>query len=129
MSIEQLNILMNIDKKLEEILKWLKFASTQQLKIILSQALENDVASSVYELSDGTRGTREIAKRAGLKSNATVAAYWKRWSKLGIVEESKQHRGRYVRICSLEEVGLTVPPSLQTDTVEEQQQTGDASNE
>ena len=74
-------------------------------------------------------GTREIAKLAGLKSNATVAAYWKRWSKLGIVEESAQYKGRYIRICSLEEVRLTLPPTLQRETKEDQQSPGDASDE
>lgn len=63
----------------------------------------------IYELSDGTRGTREVASAAGIGSNATVAAYWKRWSKVGIVEPSPTYRGRYQRICSLEEVGLEVP--------------------
>ncbi|XHH08083.1 MAG: hypothetical protein ACFCUE_10975 [Candidatus Bathyarchaeia archaeon] len=111
----------SIDKKLGEILKWLKFASLNQLRTILSQTLENDVAASVYELSNGKRGTREIAKLVGVKSNATIAAYWKRWAKLGIVEESSQYQGRYVRICSLEEVGLTVPPLPELASVEQKE--------
>jgi hypothetical protein len=46
----------------------------------------------------------------GIKSHAKVAKYWKKWSKLGIVEPSGRYPGRFRKICSLEEVGLTVPP-------------------
>lgn len=125
----EIGVLREIDKKLGDILKWIKFASVQQLRNILSQTLENDTAALVYELSDGKRGTREIAKLAGLKSNATIASYWKRWSKMGIVEESTLYQGRYARICSLEEVGLTVPPLLKSGPIEEQQEVGGAADE
>jgi hypothetical protein len=117
---DELKTLKSIDSKLEQILKWTKFAGSQQLKNILSQTLENDKAASIYELSDGKRGTREIAKLVGVKSNATVAAYWKKWNKLGIVESSPMYQGRYRRICSLEEVGLTVPPMLQKSSTEQE---------
>jgi len=70
----------------------------------------------VYELSDGERTTREIARLANVGSHATVASYWKKWSKLGIVEPSPKRQGRFQRICSLEEVGLTVPPMMQAST-------------
>jgi hypothetical protein len=83
----------------------------QQLRNVLVQVLGDDTAALLaYELSDGERGTREVAKLAGIKSNATIAAYWKKWSKTGIVEASSKYQGRYQRICSLEEVGLVVPP-------------------
>ena len=95
---------------LKELLKWTRFAGMQQLRNVLSQNLKTDVEMLVYELSDGTRSTREVASLTGIGSNATVAAYWKKWSKVGIVEPSPNYRGRYRRICSLEEVGLTAPP-------------------
>lgn len=106
---EELEILNQIDATLNELLKWSKFAGMQQLRNILTQNLKTDTEMSVYELSDGSRGTREIAVLAGIGSNATVAAYWKKWSKIGMVEPSKKFQGRYQRICSLEEVGLTIP--------------------
>lgn len=112
---EELKALKNIENKISELLKWTKFAGMQQLKNVLVQVLGDDaVALLVYELSDGERGTREVAKLAGLKSNSTVAGYWKKWSKIGIVEPSSQYQGRYQRICSLEEVGLAVPPLPQS---------------
>lgn len=109
----ELNTLKNIESKISELLKWTKFAGMQELRTILTQALQDDAAALAYELSDGDRGTREIAKLAGISHN-TVAVYWKKWSKLGIVEASTAYQGRYKRICSLEEVGIAVPPLPQS---------------
>lgn len=104
------HILKEISLTLKELLKWTKFAGMQQLRTVLNQTLKTDTEMLVYELSDGIRGTRDVAKIVGIGSNATVAAYWKKWSRIGIVEPSLGHQGRYQRICSLEEVGLAVPP-------------------
>lgn len=119
---EELKTLKNIESKLDQILKWARFAGVQQLRNILSQTLENDTAALVYELSNGERGTRELAKLVGVKSNATIAAYWKKWSRLGIVEQSSAYQGRYRRICSLEEVGLSIPPLPQAGVATEQEE-------
>jgi hypothetical protein len=103
----------------------------QQLKNVLSQTLRTETEMLIYELSDGSLGTREIASAAGVGSNATVAAYWKKWSKVGIVEPSPTHQGRYQRICSLEEVGLAVPqmPHSTAETSPTIQGTGVENNE
>lgn len=106
---EELKVLKSIESKLDQILKWTRFAGVVQLKNILSQNLENDTATLIYEFSDGTRTTREIAGIVG-RSHVTISNYWEKWSKLGIVEPSPAFQGRYRRICSLEEVGLTIPP-------------------
>lgn len=118
--------LKDIAMTMKELLKWMRFAGMQQLRTILSQNLKTDVEMLVYELSDGTRSTRDIARLAGLGSHATVTVYWKRWSKLGIIESSPKFQGRYQRICSLEEVGLTVPPMPQQA---EQGESGGTGNE
>jgi hypothetical protein len=107
---EEIKILKNIDRKLDRLLFWTRFAGMQQLRIILTQNLTTDTEMLVYELSDGERGTREIAGLSGVRSNATITNYWRKWSRLGIVEPSEKRLGRFRRICSLEEVGLTVPP-------------------
>jgi hypothetical protein len=101
--------LREIASTLKELLKWSRFAGMQQLRTILSQNLGDESEALIYELSDGSRGTREIAKLAGIGSNATVARLWKKWSKIGIVEQSTGFPGRCQRICSLEEVGLPIP--------------------
>lgn len=113
---EELKTLKSIEQKLDNLLKWTRFAGMQQLRAILTQNLTTDTEMLVYELSDGEHTTREIARLAGVGSNATITNYWKKWSKVGIVEPSLKRQGRYQRICSLEEVGLTMPPMLHTYT-------------
>lgn len=105
--------LKDIANTLRELLKWSKFAGMQQLRNVLSQTLKTDTEKIIYEFSDGTKGAREVAGAARVGSHATVLACWKKWSKVGIVEPSLSFQGRYQRICSLEEVGLEVPPLLQ----------------
>jgi len=123
---EELSTLKAIEAKLDSILKWTRFAGMQQLREILTQNLMNDTEMLVYELSDGEKSTREIAKLVGVGSNATIAALWKKWSKVGIMEPSHNYKGRYQRICSLEDVGLVIPPmpkiqSSQDETEEEEE--------
>lgn len=118
---EEVKILKNIDSKLDQLLKWTRFAGMQQLRSILTNNLTNDTQLLIYEYSNGKRSTREIAKLAGVKSNQTIVNYWKNWSSLGIVEPSQKYQGRFQRICSLEQVGLTVPPTPTINKKEEQQ--------
>lgn len=121
---EELKTLQSIESKLDQLLKWTRFAGMQQLRTILTQNLTTDAESLIYELSDGEHTTREIARLAGVGSNATVVNYWRKWSKLGIVEPSQHRQGRFQKICSLEEVGLTVPPPTRVEgTTEEAEQT------
>jgi hypothetical protein len=108
---EEAKILKNIEAKLDQILKWTRFAGMQQLRNILTHNLTNDTQMLIYEYSNGKRSTREIAALARVGSNQTVVNYWKKWSALGIVEPSQEYQGRFKRICSLEEVGLTIPPT------------------
>lgn len=119
-------ILKVIASTLKDLLKWSRFSGMQQLRSVLVQNLTTDEEMLAYELSDGLRGTREVAKMTGIGSNATVARMWKKWSKIGIVEPSEKVLGRFQRICSLEEVGLTVPQLPQqtkpvSDRTEEEQ--------
>jgi hypothetical protein len=116
---EELRALKSIESKLDQILKWTKLSGMQQFRDLLTQNLPDDTSMLIYEYSDGERGTREIATIAGVKSNATVANYWKKWSELGIVEPSSKYRGRFQRVCSLAEVGLTIPPTPKISTIPE----------
>lgn len=118
---DETKILKNIESKIGQLLKWARFAGMQQLRSILTNNLTNDTQMLIYEYSNGKRSTREIAKLTGVGSNQTVINYWKKWSSLGIVEPSQKYQGRFQRICSLEQVGLTVPPPPTIDSNEEQQ--------
>jgi len=114
--------LKDISMTLKQILKWTRFAGMRQLRDVLNQTLKTETELMVFELSDGTRGTREVAA-ASRTSHTTVGLYWKKWSKVGIVEPSSTYQGRFQRICSLEEVGLAAPTPQQ---VAETTSSGDA---
>jgi hypothetical protein len=128
---EELRVLKNIEGKLDQLLMWTRFAGMQQLRTILAQNLTKDLEMLIYELSDGERSTREIAELSGVGSNATVTNYWRKWSRLGIVEPSEIRQGRFRRICSLEEVGLTAPPisGAEATAMEEEQPEEEVANE
>jgi hypothetical protein len=128
---EELRVLKNIENKLDQLLMWTRFAGMQQLRTILAQNLTKDLEMLIYELSDGERSTREIAELSGVGSNATVTNYWRKWSRLGIVEPSEIRQGRFRRICSLEEVGLTAPPisGAEATAMEEEQPEEEVANE
>jgi hypothetical protein len=128
---EELRVLKNIESKLDQLLMWTRFAGMQQLRTILAQNLTKDLEMLIYELSDGERSTREIAELSGVGSNATVTNYWRKWSRLGIVEPSEIRQGRFRRICSLEEVGLTAPPisGAEATAMEEEQPEEEVANE
>jgi hypothetical protein len=113
---DELRVLKSIECKLDQLLRWSRFASLQQLRNVLTQNLATDKELLIYELSDGEHTTREIAELLKIGSNSTVAGYWKKWGKLGIVEQSQNRQGRYQRFCSLEEVGLTIPPMSKSGT-------------
>lgn len=115
---EELDALRRIETELHQLLKWTRFAGLQQLSSIITQNLKTDKELAAFELSDGERTTRDIAKIAKIGSNATVANYWKKWAVLGIVEPSQKRQGRFQKIASLQEVGLSLPPLLETTEVE-----------
>lgn len=110
---EEMRSLKNIESKLEELLKWTRIATKQQIRPLISKNLETDMETAIYELSDGSRSTRDIAQILGKVSHVTVSRYWKKWAHLSIVEPSPTYQGRYKKICSLEEVGISVPPIIQ----------------
>jgi len=94
---------------LREILKWIKFAGAKEVKNVLLATLENEQKRLIYHLSDGNRGTLEIAKAAGT-SDTTVRRYWASWARQGIVESLKVRGGeRYKKSFELEDFGMEVP--------------------
>jgi transposase len=94
---------------LREIAKWLRFTGMKEVKTVLTSALETDQKKLVYHLSDGNKGSVEIAQQSGV-SDFTVRNYWRQWSKLGIVEAMKVRRGdRYKRTFDLEDFGMEIP--------------------
>ncbi len=92
---------------LREILKWVKFAGIKEVKTILLSTLDTEQKKLAYHLSDGTRGTVEIAKTANFGSTKTIFDLWQSWLKLGLGESIPVKGGtRFKRSFDLEEFGI-----------------------
>jgi predicted transcriptional regulator len=103
---------------LRQILKWIKFDGMQRVKGTLTDVLQKDVEKIIYEFSDG-KSSIEIARIAGV-SHQTVVNYWKRWSRIGIVEAERARGGsRYRRVFSLEDFGIEVPQPKENKKAQE----------
>jgi hypothetical protein len=61
-------------------------------------------------LSDGTRGTVEIAKITNIGSTKTIFDFWQAWSKQGLGESIPVKGGsRFKRSFDLEDFGIAIP--------------------
>lgn len=97
-------------KILREILKWVKFAGIKEVKSILVSNLDTEQKKLAYYLSDGTRGTVEIAKTANVGSTKTIFDMWQGWLKQGLGESIPVKGGsRFKRSFDLEDFGIAVP--------------------
>jgi hypothetical protein len=96
-------------KVLKEILKWIKFAGTKEVKNVLLTILDTEQKRLIYHLSDGDHGSLEISKMAGT-SDTTVRRQWASWFKQGIVEPLRVQGGeRYKKSFELEDFGIEIP--------------------
>ena len=112
-------ILVRIEKLMEQQLKWAKLAGQSQLKTIFKETLTVEEEKMVYELSDGQRSTRDIERLTNV-GRTKVATLWKKWYKMGIMEKSEKYEGKRMRrLFSLSDVGIEV--ELPTDTQTAQQ--------
>jgi hypothetical protein len=108
-------------KILREILKWIKFAGMKEVKSTLSSVLDTEQKRLVYHASDGSRGSVEIAKLAGIGSNRTVADMWDAWLKLGLGESIPVRGGvRFKRTFDLVDFGFEVPRMPEAEKSETQ---------
>ena len=108
-----LNEILKISKQLTEIKFWLKLSGLPALNRAISENLRTDEDKLVYEFSDGNRSTREIVselKKTGRSiTHATVANMWQRWAAVGLVTPSKNYKGRFMKMISLESLGIALP--------------------
>ncbi len=100
--------LTELQKTMQEILKWTRLQGMQTARAILEDCLKKDSEKLAYHFSDG-RDSREVGRLAGI-SHMTVTNYWKKWAALGVVEPVRARGGeRYRRIFSLEDFGMALP--------------------
>lgn len=87
---------------LKEILKWQKLQGIKTLRELIPTLLDDDKKRLVYELTDGKHSQQVIAKEANV-AGGTVSNWWNSWYAYGLLTKENN---RYVRLVSLEEIGL-----------------------
>jgi len=93
---------------LKEILKWTKFQAWSRVKETLLAELQDKRSVLTYHLSNG-KSSREIAKKVGI-THPTVLNYWKKWSRIPIVEPIVvKGKVRYRKMFELEDFGIEIP--------------------
>jgi hypothetical protein len=101
--------LSEIADTLKELLVWTKFVGMKEVKSVLTSSLDSDAKKLIHSLSDGNKGSAEIAAAANV-SDWTVRNYWKIWNKLGIMVPLQAGSGqRFKKSFDLEEFGIEVP--------------------
>jgi hypothetical protein len=96
---------------LREILKWTRFAGFREVKAVLENILNTPEKKLAYQLSDGTRGTREVAQQSRVRGD--IPNMWKEWRKQGLGDTVSVQRGeRFRRSFDLEDFGIEVPQAV-----------------
>jgi hypothetical protein len=90
----------NILEELRSQTFWLRTIALQALQPLLQEELKSEEDRKIYELSDGIKTTRAIAKAVGT-SHTKVARKWNQWTSLGLVIQGEKFKGRYKKITSL----------------------------
>ena len=110
---ENTDLLKKIADEISEVKFWLKLSGLPFLQRTISECLRSNEEKMVYELSDGVKSTREIStklKNRGVSvTHATVANMWRRWAVVGLVEPSREYKGRFSKVISLESLGVDLP--------------------
>lgn len=124
------DILSDIRDSIKESSKWTKFAGMKEVKQILEIQLPDESKKQIYQLSDGKKGTQEIAKMVGGISHMSIANYWKFWEKAGLGEPVTAMGGkRFKRSFDLNDFGIKIPelPKQEEQSVSESKQTEEQS--
>jgi hypothetical protein len=82
------------------ILELLEFSMSEELEEILTSVFPNPRDRQIYQLTDGSRSTRDIGKIIGLDQKG-ISKLWTKWSDLGIVEsvgKLKPYKAKYTLI-------------------------------
>jgi hypothetical protein len=94
---------------LREILKWVRFAGSNQVKAVLESALNSEKKRLVYYLSDGKSTSRVIGEQANVDFR-TISEWWKDWTLLGLGDGVTVSGGtRFRRSFDIKMYGMTVP--------------------
>jgi hypothetical protein len=90
----------------EEFLVIFKLVNRKSIADILKAELNTAQLIEMYQMTDGTKSTRDIASSLKSKcSHGTVANTWSKWALVGIVVPSDR-KGRVKAAFDLEEYGI-----------------------
>jgi len=96
-------------RTLQELLKWTKVSSYNNIKKMLESVLDADNKRIIFYLSDGKNNQDEIVEK-GKVAAGSVSKYWQEWEKLGIGEQIPVKRGkRFKRLFNPEDFGIKIP--------------------
>ncbi len=95
---------------------WLRLLGLQSLRPTLQELLKSDKQKLVYEHSDGSKTTRQVAEAAGTGAG-TVSRWWTEWLATGVCVEAAGHPGRAKHLASLSDLGLLMPGKGSTTKV------------
>jgi len=93
---------------LQKLATYTKLANYESIRSRLIKILNSDDKKRVFEATDGKNSVRDIQSATGVTKD-TVSDWWNEWQKEGIVEESKETRGRRRKALSLSDFGIKVP--------------------
>lgn len=100
---------------LQELLKWTKVSSYNNIKKMLESTLDSENKIIIYYLSDGKNGQDEIVEK-GKVAAGSVSKYWKEWEKLGIGEPIPVKRGmRFKKSFEPEDFGIEIPKKIRSE--------------
>jgi hypothetical protein len=105
---EDENKLDSMNRTLQEILKWTRFANITKVKETLENELDTDEKKLAYENSNGENTLKDLVPLCGAPYG-TITNWWPRWYRMGIMTESESRKGRMKKIISLQDIGISVP--------------------
>jgi len=93
----------------QELVKWTKVTSISQVRKLLLELLTTPEEKNAYQISDGEKTSREIAKLSNL-GKTKVQTMWKAWINAGIADPISVKGGvRAKKNFSLDEFGIEIP--------------------
>ena len=78
---------------IQELLRWTKVSSYENIKKMLEITLDSENKRIVYYLSNGKNNQDEIIAK-GKVAAGSISRYWNEWEKLGIGESIPVKRGK-----------------------------------
>lgn len=93
---------------LQKLVIYAKLANYDNIRNRLIAILNSDDKKRVFEATDGRSSVRDIQSKTGVYKD-TISDWWNEWQKEGIVEESKEARGRRRKLLPLSDFGIEVP--------------------